>query len=480
MKRAWIMLVGLFVTRPLLLAEEPAPVRGLALYARHCAVCHGETGRGDGPGASLNRPRPRDFATGQFRLVSTTSGVPSRADLFATLTRGIPGTGMPPWNHLPEADRNALVDAVFHLTREAYARRLVEASREEDPDEVMPLDEARRIAAEKLVPGEPIPTGAVPPQTPESAAQGHEIFGRNCANCHGEDGRGKSDPSWRTAEGEPVASRDLTAATLKGADDPESLYRRIHAGIPGTPMPANDTLTPEQIWNVVHYIRSIRTGVPEEARIPTWWLPESANAQGREIDHDFHLTLAVTGVIGFLVISGLGLSLVRGILTRADPVAPPYRPGSRLVEAVWIAIPAAIVLVMVVNSWVVYRNLTRPLDGALRVKVKGKQFFWAFEYPELGIASTGAAAVPAGRPVHFEIDSDDVIHSFYLPHLKMKRDAIPGFTTHLWMQPIGNPGHYPILCNQFCGTDHAIMNATLEVLPAEAFDRWILLRKEAR
>lgn len=456
--------------------DDPVLARGMALYGRHCAVCHGETGRGDGPGASLNSPRPRDFATGQFRLVSTTNGVPNREDLFATLTRGIPGTGMPPWNHLPEADRNALVEAALHLSRQGYALKLVEAAREED--EEMTFEEALRIAHEKLEAGPPIPVGTPPSSTPAAIERGRAVFARNCASCHGADGRGKRDPEWRTAEGEGLASRDLTAAMLKGADDPASLYRRVHAGIPGTPMPANDTLTPGEIWDVVHYIRSLRASVPAEAALPTWWLPESANAQGREIDHDFYLTLAVTGGVGLLVLSGLVASLIRGLWRRDASV--PHRPGSRAVEAVWVAIPTAIVLVMVVNSWVVYRDLTRPLDGALRVKVKGKQFFWAFEYPEQGVASTGAAAVPAGRPVHFEIDSEDVIHSFYLPHLKMKRDAIPGFTTHLWMRPVEMPGYYPILCNQFCGTDHAIMNATLEVLPADAFDRWIALRRETR
>ena len=67
-----------------------------------------------------------------------------------------------------------------------------------------------------------------------------------------------------------------------------------------------------------------------------------------------------------------------------------------------------------------------------------------------------------------------MLHSFFLPHLKMKRDAVPGMMTHLWVRPIAR-GTYPILCNQLCGTDHAIMNAALEVLPQGAFDNWIEL-----
>ena len=85
--------------------------------------------------------------------------------------------------------------------------------------------------------------------------------------------------------------------------------------------------------------------------------------------------------------------------------------------------------------------------------------------------------MPAGRPVHFELDSEDVIHSFFLPHLRMKRAVVPGMTTHLWVAPIEKPGTYPILCNQLCGDNHAIMNATLRVLDPVDFERWVALRK---
>ena len=194
------------------------------------------------------------------------------------------------------------------------------------------------------------------------------------------------------------------------------------------------------------------------------------------VDHDFYLTLLVTGAVGLAALGGPGACLALSL--RKNRQVPPYRPGNLKVEIVWIAIPSAIVLVMIVNSWILYQRLIQPIPDALRVRVTGRQFFWAFEYPDLGVKSTGAAAVPAGKPVHFEIVSEDVIHSFFLPHLKTKRDAVPGMMTHLWAEGIDPPGLYPILCNQFCGTDHSIMNATLEVLAPADFERWIALRKE--
>lgn len=463
---------------PLLASAGEAPpdrlARGLSLYRRHCASCHGEGGRGDGPGAPLNRPKPRDFSTGQFRLVSSANGVPTDDDLLRTITRGVPGTGMPAWDHMGEEDRRALVSAVRDLSRRGIVERVLRAA-EEEGDEADPV-EAASIAAARMTPGDPVDAAEPPPATSGAVARGRALFEKGCAACHGSDGRGKRDPEWRTAEGDPIASRDLTAETLKGGDEARDLFRRIKAGIPGSPMPATAGLSDAEAWDVVRYLRSLRTAPLPEAAAATWWLPPSASAEARVIDHDFYLTLAVTATIGAIVLAGLAAALLRGIFRREG--TPPWRPGSLKVEAVWIAIPAVIVVVMAANSWIIYRRLSRPIDGALRVHVTGRQFFWAFDLPDHGARSTGALRVPAGRPLHFEIDAEDVIHSFYLPHLKMKRDAVPGITTHWYLSGIDRPGRYPILCNQLCGTDHAIMNATLEVVSPEDFERWVALRKE--
>src|SRR5262249_8997466 len=80
-----------------------------AIYAQHCAPCHGADGRGDGPGAYLLVTPPRDFHRAQYRLVSTWERTPTDDDLFAAITRGLPGTPMPSWSPLPDPARRALV-----------------------------------------------------------------------------------------------------------------------------------------------------------------------------------------------------------------------------------------------------------------------------------------------------------------------------------------------------------------------------------
>ena len=164
------MLPWLFAQGTLVLAawasyaspEEQAD--GRALYRLHCAVCHGETGRGDGPGSALNVPRPRDFATGQFRLISSKRKVPTREDLFETITSGIPGTGMLPWGHLPKEQRWALADTVLDLTKAGIA------SQHSGTPEETRLEAEKRLKAERYV------APLMPPSTPERLAHGRQLF----------------------------------------------------------------------------------------------------------------------------------------------------------------------------------------------------------------------------------------------------------------------------------------------------------------
>ena len=95
---------------------------GPKLFARHCAVCHGNEGGGDGGAAYLMLPRPRDFTRGEFRLITTDNGVPTNEDLFRVITNGMPGSAMPPWDRLPEEQRRALAAEVKRLWVAGWVR----------------------------------------------------------------------------------------------------------------------------------------------------------------------------------------------------------------------------------------------------------------------------------------------------------------------------------------------------------------------
>jgi mono/diheme cytochrome c family protein len=212
---------------------------GEKLYQKHCAACHGLDGRGNGDAAYLLYPKPRDFVAARYRQVSTWERVPTDEDLYRIISRGMPGSAMPSWAHLPEEQRWSLV----HYTKSFAEKSLVVAPTKE------PDSQGSGGAGMIQVPPEP-------PYTAEAKAHALELFADACASCHGETGRGNGIQEQVDEEGFPTRPRDLTTGVFKGSPDLEHLYRRIVAGIPGTPMPMSDWAYGDDAWHLVHLIRS--------------------------------------------------------------------------------------------------------------------------------------------------------------------------------------------------------------------------------
>ncbi|GIW39834.1 MAG: hypothetical protein KatS3mg076_0411 [Candidatus Binatia bacterium] len=226
---------------PSLFAAERADLlaEGKAAYERHCVSCHGPEGKGDGPAAYLLYPKPRNLRSGSFRIVSTWEGVPTDDDILSVLRRGMPGSAMPSWGHLPEGTLRALVAYVKSLREKPFV-----------VPETRPAEEGGRGAGVILVPDEPA-YGA-----PEEA-RAKELFAEACASCHGATGRGDGAEEQFDEDGYPIRPRDFWSGVFKGSPEPESLYRRIVAGMPGTPMPSSDWAYGEDAWHLVHYILSL-------------------------------------------------------------------------------------------------------------------------------------------------------------------------------------------------------------------------------
>jgi len=246
-----VVAVVLTAGRSRVSAQEPDPDRAKRLYQKHCSVCHGPEGRGDGPAAYLLLPKPRDFTRGSFRLITTTNGVPSDDDLMRTVTNGMTGSSMPPWAHLPEADRRLLVGRVKELWREGLRKGYV----------------ARNIAPKKIkaylkedtTPGDVVSFAGEGEPTPATIARGRIVYFQACAPCHGPDGRGKSTQKLVDQRGFPAPARDYTKGIFKGGSDPRDLYARLRSGMKGTAMPlyTEDGFSREEAWAVVHYIRTL-------------------------------------------------------------------------------------------------------------------------------------------------------------------------------------------------------------------------------
>lgn len=213
---------------------------GKNTFEKECAACHGPAGDGEGDAAYLLYPRPRDFTSGQFRIISTWDGVPTDTDLFRTISRGMPGSAMPSWAHLPEETRWGLVHYV-----KTFAKRPLTVNAAREPDKF-----GSGGAGVVTVPAEP-------PYDEAGKARAVELFAKGCAPCHGTTARGDGAQKQVDSKGFATRPRDLTLGVYKGSPEADQVYRHIVAGLPGSPMPQNGYLQGDDAWHLVHYVRAL-------------------------------------------------------------------------------------------------------------------------------------------------------------------------------------------------------------------------------
>ena len=181
-----------------------------------------------------------------------------------------------------------------------------------------------------------------------------------------------------------------------------------------------------------------------------------------------------TAIIGVLVFVLLVIVLLRFRERPGDATPPRQVRGHTLLEIAWTIGPAlALLIIAIPTIQIVFRTQTAatPPD-ALRVSVRGWQWWWEFRYPDLGIVTANELHLPVGRPVVLRLEGPDVIHSFWVPQLGGKRDVIPGRLNQLTLTPEA-PGEYWGQCAEFCGASHANMGMRVIVASAADFDAWV-------
>jgi cytochrome c oxidase subunit 2 len=149
--------------------------------------------------------------------------------------------------------------------------------------------------------------------------------------------------------------------------------------------------------------------------------------------------------------------------------------GNNSLEFTWTLIPSLILLGIFGLTVVQMPFLRRtPAAGATTVKVIGQQWAWSFQYPTNGpkpITTFGTLYIPAGKVVNLAVESRDVIHSWSVPRLAGRIDAIPGKHNTTWIEA-NEPGHYYGQCTEFCGLSHAQMQVTVIALSQSDYDKW--------
>lgn len=186
------------------------------------------------------------------------------------------------------------------------------------------------------------------------------------------------------------------------------------------------------------------------------------------------ITWAALGIATVVVVA-LVVIFVRFRSREGAPLPRQVR-GHTLLEMSWTIAPALVLLVIAVPTIQVIFRTQGQVSGALEVVVRGRQWWWEFAYPSLGVVTANEAHLPAGRAVSLRLEGPDVIHSFWVPQLGGKRDVVPGRVNRLTFTP-DTPGEYLGQCAEFCGTSHANMAMRVFVDAPEAFERWIAAQR---
>jgi len=194
----------------------------------------------------------------------------------------------------------------------------------------------------------------------------------------------------------------------------------------------------------------------------------------RDIGYLFKI-LIVLGTIVFVFVESLLIWAIIRYRKREGQGTPEHVHGNTTLEIIWTAIPALIlVFIAVPTVRTIFKTQAKAPAGALEVEVIGHQWWWEFRYPEYGITTANELYLPIGRTANFKLQTQDVIHSFWIPQLGGKRDLIANHTNYLWFTPdsVGTNawvGH----CVEYCGASHANMRFRAYTVTPQDFQSWV-------
>jgi cytochrome c oxidase subunit II len=198
--------------------------------------------------------------------------------------------------------------------------------------------------------------------------------------------------------------------------------------------------------------------------------PDQASTVATSVDELYYFLLAVS-VFFSLLICILIIAFAVKYRRRSDNERPPVILGNLRLEILWTVIPLGLTMVMFVWGAKLYFVTYFPPTDALEINVVAKQWMWKVQHPE-GRAEINELHVPAGQPVKLIMTSQDVIHSFFVPAFRVKKDVIPGRYTSLWFEAT-KPGAYHLFCTQYCGTQHSGMVGRIIVMEPTAYSAWL-------
>ncbi|MCX6619900.1 MAG: cytochrome c oxidase subunit II [Acidobacteria bacterium] len=199
-------------------------------------------------------------------------------------------------------------------------------------------------------------------------------------------------------------------------------------------------------------------------------LPVQGSQYAGTIDN-LYLFIVMLSVICFVGIAALtGWFVWRYRHTRSTGPTPHMTHNMKL-EIIWSVIPAIIMFGLFVWGFVGYISAGVAPGDSLEIQVTAKKWLWTFEYPD-GMRTVNEIHIPVNRPVKFVMASEDVIHSFFVPTMRVKQDVLPNRYTELWFQPT-KTGMHQIFCAEYCGKSHSDMLGRIYVDDDATYRKWV-------
>jgi len=201
---------------------------------------------------------------------------------------------------------------------------------------------------------------------------------------------------------------------------------------------------------------------------------------GRDIDFLWD-RLLLLGTIVFVFVEAVLIFVVFKYRRRPNDARPPQIHGNAILEVIWTIIPAVILMFIAVPTVrTIVKTQAKVSAGALEIEVTGHQWWWEFKYPEYGITTANEIYIPTGRTVNFKLTSTDVIHSFWIPQLGGKRDAITNRVNYMWLTPDSamQPAVWNGFCTEYCGDSHAKMRFRVFTVRPPEFASWVASQQQ--
>ncbi len=198
--------------------------------------------------------------------------------------------------------------------------------------------------------------------------------------------------------------------------------------------------------------------------------PENASTYASQVDYVYLYLLLVCSVVALGVVIAIVYFSIK-YKRNATHTAIQQVEGNNMLEITWSVIPLVLMLTMFGWGAWLYMRMTTPPKGALDFYVVGKQWMWKLQHPT-GQREINDLHVPINTPVRLTLTSEDVIHDFFVPAFRMKRDVVPGRYTECWFEAT-KIGAYRIECAQYCGTKHSQMIGMVYVMSQADYDKWL-------